>query len=448
MQSAEPTSEVLERLYGRVRTLTSLKVTERNKRDVERVARERARLSGVPLEEWVARLGRQPAEREVEQLVRELTVGETYLFRGPVFAAIRDFALPELVARRRAEGTHVLRLCSAGCASGEEAYSLAICALEALGESAASWHVSVLGLDVNTEFLERAESATYGAWSARDADPRLLASYFDKEGEQLRVKPEVRPRVRFQYANLATDPLPAPAIGATGMDLVVCQNVVYYFEPEARTRVITSLSHMLSPGGYLFFGPADLVTAEIPVCHTRPMGECHAYQRIGRFSAAPRRRPSGTAIRALAPPPAPALAPSPALGEQHQLPPRFATALSLADDGDLVGALGELEAYLALEKEREPAHTLHGFLLSELGELELALDAFRRATYLEPRSILALTGALATARRLGRTALTRRFEQSLKKIAAESPAASIRGWEGMTVGRLLSLFRDAPEEEA
>lgn len=445
MQSAEPTTQVRERLFAKVRELTSLRVTERNKRDVERVARERARAFDVSLEQWVARLDGPAAPFEIEHLVRELTVGETYLFRGPVFVALREVVLPEIVARRRAEGTHVLRMCSAGCATGEEAYSLAIAALEALDDGS-SWHLSVLGLDVNTGFLERAESASYGAWSARDADPRLLERYFDREGDQLRVKPEVRAHVRFQYANLAVDPLPAPAIGAVGMDLVVCQNVVYYFEPEARNRLIASLSHMLSPGGYLFFGPADLVTAEIPICHSRSICDSLVYQRISRLSSAPRRRPSGSAFRALsAPPPAPPPPPAPTAPEP--LPPRFATALALADDGDLVGALGELEAFLAVEKDHVRAHTLHGFLLSELGELELALDAFRRALYLDERSILAHTGALSVARRLGRVALTRRFEQSLKTLAREAPpAAAIDGWEGMTVGRLLALFRDAPEE--
>lgn len=445
MQSAEPTTEVRERLFAKVRELTFLRVTERNKRDVERLAHERARASGVSLADWVARLGGPHSASEVEHLVRELTVGETYLFRGPVFEAVRKAAVPELVARRRAEGTHVLRLCSAGCATGEEAYSLAICALEALGENTA-WHVSVLGLDVNTEFLERAEAASYGMWSARDAEPRLLARYFEREGDQLRVKPEVRSRVRFQYANMAVDPLPAPAIGAVGMDLVVCQNVVYYFEPEAKNRLIASLSHMLSPGGYLFFGPADLVTAEIPICHSRTIQDCHVYQRIGRLSSAPRRRPSGASFRAqtAAPPKAPSVpAPAPA---EPDAPPRFGLALALADDGDLVGALGELEAFLAVDKDHVAAHTLHGFLLSELGELELALDAFRRALYLDSRSVLAQSGALSVARRLGLVALTRRFEQSLKNLAAEAPRARIEGWEGMTVGRLLALFRDAPED--
>jgi chemotaxis protein methyltransferase CheR len=449
MRSAEPTTAVLERLFARVRDVTALRVTTRNAREVERVARDLARIAGLSFEDWVARFESPEGHREIEPMMRELTIGETYLFRGPVFDAVREVALPELIARRRSEGAHVLRLCSAGCATGEEAYSLAICALEALGQDT-PWNVSVLGLDVNARFLERAEDACYGAWSARDAAPELLSRYFDRQDDRLCVKPVVRSRVRFQYANLATDPLPAPAIGAVGMDLVVCQNVVYYFEPEARTRLVTSLSHMLSPGGFLFFGPADLVTTEVPICRSRSVGDALAYQRVGRFSSVPRRRPSATTLRgitSLPPAPAPPAESARAPEPLAPLPPRFTTALALADDGDLLGALGELEALLADEKDHVAAHALHGFLLSELGELEAALDAFRRAIYLDSRHLLAHAGALAAARRLGRAALTRRFEQSLKALAREAPPrAKIQGWEGMTVARLLALFRDSPEE--
>jgi tetratricopeptide (TPR) repeat protein len=112
-----------------------------------------------------------------------------------------------------------------------------------------------------------------------------------------------------------------------------------------------------------------------------------------------------------------------------------------------MGALGELEALLSVERDHVGAHTLHGLLLAELGELEAALDAFRRALYLDSRAMLAHTGALSVARRLGRVALTRRFEQSLRTLAAELPPRSrIDGWDGMTVGRLLVLFRDAHED--
>jgi len=446
MQSLELEPEATERMLSRVHELTQLKVTSRNRSVLERVASERARALGIGIDEWVSRLDGPGGARELEHVIVELTVGETYLFRGPVFDTLREHALPELVARRRAEGSRVLRLLSAGCATGEEAYSLAIAASEAIG-NLSGWHVSVLGLDVNNRFLERAEEATYGHWSTRDVRQSVLDVHFERDGDQWRVRPEIRTLVRFQYANLATDPLPAPALGVVGMDVVVCQNVLYYFEPDARARVITGLSHALSPQGYLCFGPADLVTAAIPNCQTTTFGDVSVYRRVGRVSAAQRRRPSLPSLAAVtetAPPRAPEVDVTPS---ERSYPPRFAMALALANDGDVVGSIGELEALLARDRDHVAAHVLHGFLLAELSQLEPALDAFRRAIYLDQESLLAHIGALTAARRLGRVALMRRFESRVRALAASrAPSAHIEGWDGMTVERLLSLFRDDAED--
>jgi len=450
MQSVDPSTDAVNRMLTRVSQLTHLRITARNRADLERVAQSRARALGLSLDEWVAHLDDVSSPRELEHIVRELTVGETYLFRGPVFRVIEECVLPELVERRRREGSRVLRIASAGCATGEEAYSLAILALEAIGD-VTGWHVSVLGLDVNTAFLERAEGACYGSWSTRDVAPEVLERHFERESDQWRVKSDVRSLVRFQYANLAFDPLPAPALGVLGMDLVLCQNVLYYFEPQARDRVITSLSHALSPEGFLFFGPADLVSAEIPICRTESYGDVTAYRRMGRFSAAPRRRP---ALPSLGPPPdsPPPHSETPSSSDESSdgeafAPPHFALALALADDGDVVGAIGELEAFLDAQRDHASGHSLHGFLLAEVGEPERALDAFRRAIYLDAKSLLAHMGALTVARRLGRLELTRRFESRVRALAASQPRhAKIAGWNGMTVGRLLALFRDDAED--
>jgi Flp pilus assembly protein TadD len=148
------------------------------------------------------------------------------------------------------------------------------------------------------------------------------------------------------------------------------------------------------------------------------------------------------------PPPAP-VAPPPPLPEpapvQAASAPSLASAFARADAGNLEGALAELEALLEEEPEEPRAHLLEGLLLVELGGFEAALDAFRRCVYLDPTMMLAHAGAAVAGLRLGRPELVERHAARLRALTVtrgKSIDAPIEGWDGMTVGRLLRLFRD------
>ncbi len=220
----------------------------------------------------------------LDDLVAELTVGESYFFREPAqLECIRREILPE-VGRLRGPG-HGLRVWSAGCAAGEEPYSLAILLEE---EGIAGAHL--LGTDISRPALARARAAAYGAWSLRGADERLVRRYFSRRADGgLVLDDRIRRRVAFEYLNLAAGDYPLASTGTCGMDLILCRNVLIYLDRRTVRRVARGLFESLADGGWLVTGPSDpLLSGEAPY-ETVVTSAAVVYRRPAPARAAPDR---------------------------------------------------------------------------------------------------------------------------------------------------------------
>lgn len=214
------------------------------------------------------------ASDELAALARELTVGETYFFRHTdQFRALREVALPERLSARAA--SRQLRLLSAGCASGEEAYSLAIVLREQVLDP--SFESFVYGIDLNSDSLAKAERGVYGAWSLRETPESARQRWFVNEGREYRLKPELRHSVRFSQHNLT---LEAPELLAPGMfDVIFCRNVLMYFAPEHAMAAVERLTRALAPGGFLFLGHAETLRGLSHDFHLKHTHNTFYYQR-------------------------------------------------------------------------------------------------------------------------------------------------------------------------
>jgi chemotaxis methyl-accepting protein methylase/tetratricopeptide (TPR) repeat protein len=190
-----------------------------------------------------------------DTILTHLTIGETYFFRnGSQFDALRQHLLPEIMARRG--GIHTLRIWSAGCATGEEPYSLAITVADMLA-GRDPWHISILATDINPAFLARAREALYGEWSFRETSAEQRARFWTQEGNRWRLNPEIRRMVNFARLNLAVPCFPSTTNGTCALDIIVCRNVTIYFD-EATTRQIAERFYAaLAPGGWLIVGHAE-----------------------------------------------------------------------------------------------------------------------------------------------------------------------------------------------
>ncbi|WP_345684005.1 CheR family methyltransferase [Novipirellula caenicola] len=212
-----------------------------------------------------------------DELVDEITVGETYFFREPKqFDFIRHQIIPELRSRRG--DSTILRAWSAACASGEEAYSLAIlCEQE-------RQHLDVLGTDLSVESIAKARRASYREWSFRGGAMPQVANYLvqthaSQPGERYELSKQVRRHVRFQILNLACDNYPNPSAGIGNFDLILCRNVLIYFERETIDAIANRLYECLVPGGWLITASGDpsLIHASNFAAITTPYGTF--YQR-------------------------------------------------------------------------------------------------------------------------------------------------------------------------
>lgn len=190
-------------------------------------------------------------EPTFDALIEEMTVGETYFFReAPQWEILKRRVLPEIRSRRGPN--HPLRSWCAACASGEEAYSLAM----VLDQEGLEFS-SVLATDICRGALSRAKQGKYGNWSLRGDAAALAGPYLQTVGNQFEVAERLRRHVAFEYLNLARDTYPSLATGTWGQDLILCRNVLIYLNRQTIARVAQGLFNALAEGGWLVTAPSD-----------------------------------------------------------------------------------------------------------------------------------------------------------------------------------------------
>lgn len=188
---------------------------------------------------------------EYDSMLEGLLTQETSFFRYPsVFEALEKKVLPEMHMKKFWENPRSLRIWSAGCATGEEPYSIAITIADAL-EFADAWNIHILATDVSRLALQHAERGVYSRRELENLTPRQLENYFARVGDQFMVKPRIRNMVTFAPMNLAQ------AVYVGRFDCVFCMNVLMYFSDERRAALIQRFFEYLEPGGYLFLGHAE-----------------------------------------------------------------------------------------------------------------------------------------------------------------------------------------------
>jgi len=208
-------------------------------------------------DDYYRRLASAPAaSEELNHLALTLTVGETHFFRTPdQFAALRKYVLPELIERARPNGQE-LRLLSAGCATGEEAYTLCMILHELLPDFNA-WKITIRACDINREFLAGARDGTYGERRVRLMDPVTRDRFLERRGKnQWAVKDFLARPIEWSHFNLNAEDY-SPLSQGELFHLVLCRNVLIYFNLKNLSRVIERLHAIIHPGGYLMLGYSE-----------------------------------------------------------------------------------------------------------------------------------------------------------------------------------------------
>jgi chemotaxis protein methyltransferase CheR len=210
----------------------------------------------TPRDYWDHLTANPGRDGELRQLLNEITIGETCLFRSqPQLDALRKIILPELVAEKARQMARRLRIWSAGCSTGEESYTLAMNMLEESDRLLKGWTIEILATDLNDRSVEAAKAGIYGDYALRSTPESYKRKYFTPADEKkLQVRPEVKKLITFSRLNLQDD---SKMIFMKGMDLIFCCNVLIYFDCASKAKVINHYYSNLNLGGYFFLGTSE-----------------------------------------------------------------------------------------------------------------------------------------------------------------------------------------------
>ncbi len=210
----------------------------------------------TPREYWDRLTASSNRDAELRELLNEITIGETCLFRSqPQVDALRKVILPEIAVEKTKQITKRLRIWSAGCSTGEESYTLAMNMLEESARLLKGWTIEILATDLNDHSIETAKAGIYGDYALRNTTDFYKRKYFTVVDEKkLQVRPEVKKLVTFSRLNLQDD---TKMLFMKGMDVIFCCNVLIYFDGVSKSRVIRHFFSNLNFGGYFFLGTSE-----------------------------------------------------------------------------------------------------------------------------------------------------------------------------------------------
>ncbi len=405
---------------------------------------------------------RELTAQHIETLASHLTVGETYFFRDPEsFEVLQREILPPLIARRIDTG-RTLRLWSAGCCTGEEAYSLAISCARSLPDLP-TWNVSVLATDINPKSLAKAEAGVYSPWSFRGTPDPFRGGFFSPApGKNLRIGAVVKNLVHFRYLNLAEDLYPSLHNHTNAMDVIFCRNVLMYFTPDHQRRVVAALYRCLVDGGYLLVNPAEASHSLFPMFTMENIGGVILFRKTPRVTGV-ESRPGNVPTNPALPVPAFSTAPAPAAPRliPHLMPPPSPidpvppvllappiTPLSgedflrvagvYANQGRLEEALALCRDAIAVNSTNPAAYFLCAMICQELGRLEEAVATLGKVLYLDQDFILAHHALGSLYKRLRKPRESKRhLAIALELLLARGRDEIVPESDGVTCGRLV-----------
>jgi chemotaxis protein methyltransferase CheR len=420
---------------------------------------------------YLALLVGPSGSHERQALLDEVTIPETHFFRNPPqIRALRKYVLPELL--RQAAAGKKLRVWSAGCSTGEEAYTIAILIRELLPASV-DWDIKVIATDVSTRALTAGQNAHYGERAFVMTDPLDLSRWFvlDTATGSWVVRDEVRDLVEFRHHNLVND---APPFDEGEVDLILCRNVTIYFDRETTRRLMKRLHTRLRDGGYLFLGHAETLWQISDDFSLVSLGDAFVYRRLDeepesderravlpdrRTENEPRptradRRRSDTDRRGRSPdavdipkltrlvPPAMPVTPEPAPPIPPSRDPLDAVRAALVEGryDEAADVAAEVVATTPLWPQ---AHYLQGVALTNLGRDADALIVLRKTVYLDPEHGFAhflLGGALE---RLGEpVAASRSYRAAANTLGQRKLDGVAPELGGRSVAELAALCMD------
>ena len=231
------------------------------------------------LEEYFKYLVSSPDE--FDNLIDLLTINVSSFFRNPLFwEYTAKFVLPEILKKKKMENDNCFRIWSAGCASGEEAYSIAILVSELLEHESKPPDVFIFATDIDKEILKKAEEAVFNFAVLSNTKVGLLKKYFSENNDCYTLSGDIQKMVNFSFFDLFDKKRYVPAESVFGgFDIVFCRNVLIYFKSEFQEKIFDKLYYSLNKGGYLVLGSSEVIIEKYKKKFNKVSKDCKIYQK-------------------------------------------------------------------------------------------------------------------------------------------------------------------------
>jgi len=402
---------------------------------------------------------------EMRELLDLITIGETYFFRNMAqFNVLLRFVLPEIIQRKVHSRDKSIRIWSAGCSRGDEAYSIAMAIMEVL-PSYKEWDISILGTDINRNGLACAIEAAYGQKDISHLPEEYLDKYFKVCGSTYLLNSDVRELVQFEYHNLVKDLYIDKRKQNT--DLIFCRNVTIYFNSQTTQRVIENFYNCLAEKGYLFLGHTETLWQIANKFERVEFPQTFIYRKrlsaiqqdvMKPFMAIPEiniedlthsmalKRPSGSTLSE----PLPSSGRVERLTSVNIIPKHqdriftyLTTATSLANEAKYKEAADILTKVIEEDNLSVEAYYLLGVLSYKSGDFKKAETQFRKVIYADPNSVLAyfnLGNIYLYQRKFSGAA--REFRNAIRLLEKRQKNEQIRFCEDFTVEFLIMACKN------
>lgn len=386
----------------------------------------------------------QGGKAEMDVLMEQLTIGETYFFRDEdQFAAIRDVIFPDILERKRF--SRELRIWCAGCANGAEPYSLAILLQRELADRIAGWQVGIDATDLNRSFLAQAEAGRFRAGALRSTSDQVKRECFSRDGLVWTIHPRYKEWVSFRQVNLMESEFNTSFPAGTDFDLVLCRNVMIYFSGPVNNRLIEQFHRSLGDGGWLVVGAAEANMDNLKVFRAVNATGTRLFQKMARAVTATEvaRQPIVLPpVTAPGPPAGPFSKPPPAARLANPATADVEGLRQLADRGEWRRAAEYGRRLLEEDGLNAEIYFYRALVFEKLGIAGEPERSLRRALYLDRNFALAhyhLGVALKRSGQVGTAA--RSFGNVLKVLAGLPDLAMVTAGPGVTVAGLKGLAK-------
>lgn len=254
---------IIDATIEALRAVVGIDISRYDRDFIMKTLQKRLAMVGITsCEEYISCLSDTPSESIA--FIESLSISYSEFFRNPLtFAALEQLVLPSLLKEKEQSGKSEIRIWSAGCAAGQEAYSIAILLDEMLAERKSSTAFRIFATDISETALESARQGIFEAASLQNVRLKHLRNCFQQQRTSYQVLPRIRERIDFSVHDLLAGNSSCPPASIFGnFDLIFCSNLLFYYGDDARREILGKLKSCLSPSGYLVTGRVERMLLE------------------------------------------------------------------------------------------------------------------------------------------------------------------------------------------